>query len=94
MREWLGAMAVARIVGVNGDKEPETYFIPEHRIPALKSGTGRNSMALYATGIPMLSNVYKDLAECFKKDGPRGMYLHRSEFSKAQSHKCETNKFF
>ncbi|XP_072050732.1 S-adenosylmethionine-dependent methyltransferase Rv2258c-like isoform X1 [Amphiura filiformis] len=79
VREWLGAMAMGRIVDFNGDQE--TYHIPEHRIPALKPKSGKNAMTLYAKGVPMLSSVYKDIAECFKKDGPNGMaYSKYSDF--------------
>ena len=64
-------MVMARIVEINGNED--TYFIPSHRIPALKPGSGENGMTLYAKGIPILSSVYKDIVKCFNKDGPTGV---------------------
>ncbi|XP_070557438.1 S-adenosylmethionine-dependent methyltransferase Rv2258c-like [Ptychodera flava] len=71
VREWLGAMAVARIVEV--DLENDTFYLPPDRRKALCTTQGGGALAVLCEGIPRLSEVYKDVKECFNKDGPRGV---------------------
>ncbi|XP_070557427.1 S-adenosylmethionine-dependent methyltransferase Rv2258c-like [Ptychodera flava] len=71
VREWLAAMAVARIV--EADLENNTFYLPPDRHRALCTTGGGGALALKCEGIPWLSEVYKDAMECFKKDGPRGI---------------------
>ncbi|XP_070557419.1 S-adenosylmethionine-dependent methyltransferase Rv2258c-like [Ptychodera flava] len=71
VREWLGAMAVARIV--EADLENNTFYLPPDRRKTLCTKEGEGAMAVLCEGIPWLSEVYKDAMECFKKDGPRGI---------------------
>ncbi|XP_070557448.1 S-adenosylmethionine-dependent methyltransferase Rv2258c-like [Ptychodera flava] len=71
VREWLGAMAVARIVEANPEKD--TFYLPADRRKALCTTEGGGALAVLCEGSPRLSEVYKDVKECFKKDGPRGV---------------------
>ncbi|XP_072050651.1 S-adenosylmethionine-dependent methyltransferase Rv2258c-like [Amphiura filiformis] len=75
VREWLGTMVMAKIVNIKED-QPETYYIPEHRIPVLHPRRGK-TVTLYAKTVSTLSGVSKDVVERFKKDGPNGIAFHR-----------------
>ena len=48
----------------------EKFFLPPNRLPLL--GNDGGGMAVFSMGIPILSQVHDELAECFKKDGPLG----------------------
>ncbi|XP_077995021.1 S-adenosylmethionine-dependent methyltransferase Rv2258c-like [Glandiceps talaboti] len=74
VREWLGAMVTSKIVDIQSDTEVERYFLPRHRHKYLcSSKDGEGEQAILLEGIPMVCEVYKDVLECFKKDGPRGV---------------------
>ncbi|XP_070534689.1 S-adenosylmethionine-dependent methyltransferase Rv2258c-like [Ptychodera flava] len=64
-------MVVARIV--EADLENDTFYLPPDRRKALCTAEGEGAPAVLCEGIPWLSEVYKDIMECFKKDGPRGV---------------------
>ncbi|XP_077994958.1 S-adenosylmethionine-dependent methyltransferase Rv2258c-like [Glandiceps talaboti] len=73
VREWLGAMVTSRIVDIQSDSNEERYFLPQYRYKHLCSKDGGGVQAVLLEGIPMICEVYKDILECFKKDGPRGV---------------------
>ncbi|XP_070570538.1 S-adenosylmethionine-dependent methyltransferase Rv2258c-like [Ptychodera flava] len=70
VREWLGAMTVAKIV--EADFERDTFYLPPDRHRALCTTESGGALAVLCEGIAWFSEVYKDIKECFKKDGPRG----------------------
>ncbi|XP_033634755.1 uncharacterized protein LOC117296022 [Asterias rubens] len=64
VREWLGCMAAANIV--NFDPTEGTFWLPSHR---------SNIMDLKALAMtaPVLQGGFFQVADCFRKDGPRGV---------------------
>ncbi|XP_070557458.1 S-adenosylmethionine-dependent methyltransferase Rv2258c-like [Ptychodera flava] len=71
VREWLGAMVVASIV--EADSERDTFYLPASRYRTLCTTESRGMLAILCEGLPVMCEVYKDLVECFKKEGPNGI---------------------
>jgi len=66
VREWLGALVVARVVEF--DPESETYRLPpEHA--ALLTDRGTANLAVFAQYIPLLGTVEDDVVRCFREGG-------------------------
>ncbi|XP_030850727.1 uncharacterized protein LOC586122 [Strongylocentrotus purpuratus] len=78
VREWLGAVAGARIVHL--DPVTERYHIPAQLLDVFKKGTPQNHLVLATKAVPFLSEVFNDMREVVKKEGPLGL-----PFSKAKS---------
>ncbi|XP_041463359.1 uncharacterized S-adenosylmethionine-dependent methyltransferase Rv2258c-like [Lytechinus variegatus] len=78
VREWLGAMAGARIVLL--DPATQRFHIPGQTLDAFKKWTPQNQLVLATKGIPFLSEVFNDMLEVVKKEGPIGL-----PFTKAKS---------
>ncbi|XP_077997977.1 S-adenosylmethionine-dependent methyltransferase Rv2258c-like, partial [Glandiceps talaboti] len=74
VREWLGAMVTGNIVEVTDD---EKYFLPKHRVATLCQEEGGGALPIFCEGIPMICEVYKDMTECFKENGPAGVPLSK-----------------
>ncbi|XP_019632823.1 PREDICTED: uncharacterized protein LOC109476338 isoform X2 [Branchiostoma belcheri] len=71
VREWLAVMATARIVDY--DKEQGTYFFPKHRAEILLPDAAMASMGNWAEFVKLVAMAADDVADCFKKDGPKGV---------------------
>ncbi|XP_002742187.3 S-adenosylmethionine-dependent methyltransferase Rv2258c-like [Saccoglossus kowalevskii] len=67
VREWLGAMVTGRIIDVNPTND--TYYLQPHRAETLCNP----STMIFSEAIPALCEVYSDILECMKTDGPRGV---------------------
>ena len=66
VREWLGALVVARVVEF--DPEGETYQLPpEHA--ALLTDRGAANLAVFAQYIPLLGTVEDEIVRCFHEGG-------------------------
>lgn len=68
VREWLGAMVTSRIVEAEGK---DRFFLPPHR--AIFLGGPGEELTILACALPVQSQVYENIVECFRKDGPRGV---------------------
>ncbi|XP_038054511.1 uncharacterized protein LOC119726748 isoform X2 [Patiria miniata] len=64
-------MAAAQIVSF--DASAGTYWIPEDHWPALKKGDKFSKAVLSTLSIPMLSEAFCSVKECFKLGGPAGV---------------------
>ncbi|XP_070557385.1 S-adenosylmethionine-dependent methyltransferase Rv2258c-like [Ptychodera flava] len=71
VREWLGAMVTGGIVEV--DSEKDTYYLPPHRHNALCTQGGTGTLSVLCEGIPTAIEAYKEIVDCFKKEGPAGV---------------------
>ncbi|KAJ8029388.1 Sterol 4-C-methyltransferase strm-1 [Holothuria leucospilota] len=72
VREWLGAMVTAKIVDL--DSTGEKYFLQASKVPFLTKGGSSNDTIGLCIALPALGgSVYKQIKECFKQDGPRGV---------------------
>nr|XP_054752912.1 S-adenosylmethionine-dependent methyltransferase Rv2258c-like isoform X2 [Lytechinus pictus] len=70
VREWFGAMAGARIVLL--DPATQRFHIPGQILDAFKKWTPQNKILLSTKSIPFLSEVFNDMLEVVKKEGPIG----------------------
>jgi 2-polyprenyl-3-methyl-5-hydroxy-6-metoxy-1,4-benzoquinol methylase len=67
VREWLGAMATARVVVL--DSATGRFSLPpEHRALLTRAGAADN-MAVFAQYVAVLGSVEDDIVECFKRGG-------------------------
>ncbi|XP_054752911.2 S-adenosylmethionine-dependent methyltransferase Rv2258c-like [Lytechinus pictus] len=90
VREWLGAMAGARIVLL--DPATQRFHIPGQILDAFKKWTPQNKILLSTKSIPFLSEVFNDMLEVVKKEGPIGL-----PFSKAETfteYECDSSEWF
>ncbi|XP_072170890.1 S-adenosylmethionine-dependent methyltransferase Rv2258c-like [Diadema setosum] len=78
VREWLGAMVTSRIVEAEGK---DRFFLPPHRAFFLgREGPGEE-LTILACALPVQSQVFENVTECFRRDGPRGVpYDHFDKF--------------
>ncbi|MEX2245678.1 MAG: class I SAM-dependent methyltransferase [Dehalococcoidia bacterium] len=67
VREWLGAMTVARIV--EHDAVAGTYVLPPEHAASLTRAAGPGNLATFATFVSMMGNVEDEIVECFQKGG-------------------------
>jgi len=67
VREWLGAMACARVVDV--DPATTRFTLPPEHAAFLTRAAGSDNMALFSQYISMLGRVEDDIVDCFKKGG-------------------------
>jgi hypothetical protein len=67
VREGLGAMVTARVVG--HDPETRRYSLPPEHAAVLTRGAGADNMAVFAQYIPLLGSVEDDILECFRNGG-------------------------
>jgi 2-polyprenyl-3-methyl-5-hydroxy-6-metoxy-1,4-benzoquinol methylase len=67
VREWLGAMAAARVVEV----EPgvERFRLPAEHAAALTRAAAADNMAVFAQYVGILGRVEDDIVECFRHGG-------------------------
>ena len=67
VREWLGGVAVARIVDY--DETAETYSLPTEHAAVLTRAAGTGNLARVAQFIPLLGEVEQKIVECFRRGG-------------------------
>ncbi len=67
VREWLNAMAVARIVTY--DPSHQAYYLPPEHAAFLTRSAAPNNMAIYAQYIPVLAGVEEQVIHCFQQGG-------------------------
>lgn len=83
VREWLGAMVVGSIVEM--DPETKEYHIPERRKPFLKKGP--YNIVAFSGLVPLLSQAYNQVSDCFKENGPEGVpYSQYPRFQSFMDH--------
>ncbi|HET9371944.1 MAG TPA: class I SAM-dependent methyltransferase [Vicinamibacterales bacterium] len=66
VREWLGAMATARIVDVDGGAR---YRLPPEHAACLTRAAAADNMAAFAQYIGILGAVEDDVLDCFRNGG-------------------------
>jgi ubiquinone/menaquinone biosynthesis C-methylase UbiE len=67
VREWLGAMATARVVDV--DAASERFSLPAEHAAFLTRAAGADNMSVFAQYIGVLGAVEDDVVECFREGG-------------------------
>ena len=67
VREWLGAMTVARIVEY--DARDRTYWLPREHAAFLTRAAGPDNIAAATQFIALLAGVESSLVECFRRGG-------------------------
>ena len=67
VREWLGALTVARVVEYDADAG--TYRLPPEHAASLTRAAGPDNLAATMQYIPLLAGVEAQLAECFRSGG-------------------------
>ena len=65
-------MTTAAIVDLEKVDGEQKFFLPPKRRALL--GNDGGGMAVFSWVVPMLCQIHGELTECFKKDGPSGMY--------------------
>ena len=60
---------------VNMDTSEEKFWVSEHHVPVLQRGGKLSRLAMQTLCIPMLSEGYRSVVDCFKLDGQQGAYL-------------------
>jgi SAM-dependent methyltransferase len=67
VREWLGAMVAADVVGY--DQRSQTYSLPPDHAACLTRASAPNNFAVFAQYIPLLGSVEDDIVHCFREGG-------------------------
>lgn len=67
VREWLGAMTVARVVEY--DAHDRTYWLPREHAAFLTRAAGPSNLAAAMQFIALLAGVESSLVECFRRGG-------------------------
>ncbi|WP_237568745.1 class I SAM-dependent methyltransferase [Mycolicibacterium lacusdiani] len=67
VREWLGGIAVARVVDY--DPGAETYSLPREHAAVLVRAAGPDNLARVAQFIPLLGEVEQKILDCFRRGG-------------------------
>lgn len=67
VREWLGAMATARVVEL--DPATQRFSLPPEHAAFLTRAAGADNMAVFAQYVAVLGNVEDDIVECFRRGG-------------------------
>jgi 2-polyprenyl-3-methyl-5-hydroxy-6-metoxy-1,4-benzoquinol methylase len=67
VREWLGAMATARVV--EHDPEAGTFALPREHAAFLTRGAGADNLAVPAQFIAVLAGVEDGIVDCFRDGG-------------------------
>jgi SAM-dependent methyltransferase len=67
VREWLGAMATARIVGY--DPDGRTFVLPPEHAACLTRAAGAGNLAVQTQFVPLLGQVTGQIVECFRAGG-------------------------
>lgn len=67
VREWLGAMATARVVEV--DAQSKRYFLPDEHAQSLTRAAAADNMSVFAQYIGVLGSVESDIVDCFRNGG-------------------------
>ena len=75
VREWLGLMVTGKIIDY--DVTAKTYYISDHKKPFLTEAGKERNMAVFFSGIDTVFNVSRQIQECFKPEGPRGVPYSR-----------------
>lgn len=70
VREWLGAMTVARFVEY--DPQSEHYRLPAEHAGMLTRAAGADNFSVFAQYIGQLGSVEDDIVECFREGGGVG----------------------
>lgn len=71
VREWMGAMVTGMIV--NATEDGNKFFLPPHRSLFLNTPGLGLELLILASALPMQSQVFNKVKDCFQKDGPRGV---------------------
>lgn len=67
VREWLGAMATARVVDV--DPATARFSLPAEHGAFLRRASGADNLAVLAQYVAVMGGVEDDIVQCFKKGG-------------------------
>ena len=67
VREWLGAMVTAGVVGV--DATSTFYSLPREHAAMLTRAAGTDNFAAFAQIVAVLGNVEDDIVTCFRDGG-------------------------
>jgi SAM-dependent methyltransferase len=67
VREWLGALTTAGVVGY--DPATRTYALPPEHAASLTRAAGPDNLAIQAQFIPLLANVEASVVQCFRNGG-------------------------
>lgn len=67
VREWLGAMTVARVV--EHDPQARSYRLPPEHAACLTRAAAPNNLAAFGQYIPLLGTVEDDIVACFRDGG-------------------------
>ena len=67
VREWLGAMATARVIEV--EPGAERFRLPAEHAAVLTRAAAADNMAVFAQYIGLLGGVEDDIVECFRHGG-------------------------
>ena len=67
VREWLGGVAVERVVDY--DPSAQTYTLPPHRAAVLTRAAGPDNLSRVAQFIPLLAEVEQKVIGCFHNGG-------------------------
>jgi SAM-dependent methyltransferase len=67
VREWLGAMTVARVI--EHDAETGTYLLPAEHAASLGRNASAGNLAVFAQYVPLLGSVEEDIVRCFREGG-------------------------
>ena len=67
VREWLGAMAAARVVEYHA--ETGSYVLPREHAASLCRKAQADNLAVFAQFIPVLGSVEDEILECFRHGG-------------------------
>jgi len=67
VREWLGAMVTAGVIGVDGTST--FYSLPREHAAMLTRAAGTDNFAAFAQIVAVLGNVEDDIVTCFREGG-------------------------
>ena len=67
LREWLGAMVMARIVEY--DPANRTYLLPPEQAASLTRRAGSGNLATHTQAVACMASVEQGIVECFRKGG-------------------------
>ncbi|XP_071487143.1 S-adenosylmethionine-dependent methyltransferase Rv2258c-like [Diadema antillarum] len=77
VREWLGAMTCSHIVDL--DATGRRYHLPARRAGCFEDGNPAYGTTQFSLSVPILSEVFNNMSESIKADGPRGLTFEASK---------------
>lgn len=79
VREWLGAMATAKVVEY--DAKARTYVLPKEHAASLTRSSGAANLAPWLRFVPFVARVEDQVVDCFRRGGgvPYAEYVGFSE---------------